>query len=195
MKALKLEVLKNTLGKDKLFDKVVEILSNMERGRQQTTVSRLKRILHEEAGLEVTDIQLAAALKPFEDVGAAKVEYKRKKPVYIDWHLNHVELACNMLNKPSPFKKAEGAPTVRLAPKPRVVLPRLPSNFASNRSAKSKNAAVSNPKGYTIDKDSNRPELITIKAGDVELKLNISQMSSEDCAKISSMLSGITKSK
>lgn len=105
------------------------LLYSRPRGRQDTSVHRLCRLLRRE-GKKFTAKEIEALLIGLQAAGAGRIVFNKNKPARLVWTYNLRSVAAFALGLPQPQSKAKNAPkvpnsTIQKQPAQRVRLPAL----------------------------------------------------------------------
>lgn len=123
-KGLDILQLRKACAKNHKVRKLFEIYSKREKGRQDCTVPRIRRLM-KESGTDLTLDEAIAIMKLWEKAGAGRyVRGDRDQDNRFLWTWDIPSVATRVLSPPAPdgVRPAE----IRPAPKTRVKLPKLP---------------------------------------------------------------------
>lgn len=191
---LNIDALKKLVDAHPKYREVLGVLGNCNRGRNRTTFRRVRRLLFKGGMKDWTPDMVKDFFMHMQSVGAGTVVYSEKEPPRFVWSWHLVSLcraALGLPDKPRLAKdgtaitSAEGE--VRKQTPPRKLLPRVGQDAAPSAKVPvspepPKLEAPVRPLGNIIEM--RRPGL--------EVKVDLSKMTPEECKRITALLLGQT---
>lgn len=189
-KPVNFELIQQSLNAAPKFKDALQLFANRERGRQDTTFRRLKRLLDTNGMKAWTAAEIQQFFEMLQAAGAGRIVYGSKTPRIIwDWHLNSI--ACKALGLPETMRERKDGtpipasaeslrkPTPARRPVPRLLSPAIPVLMKAKA-----------PTVVPIKAPKAGSEIITLRGKGIEIEVDLASMTPEGCKKLTAILIG-----
>lgn len=184
VKGVDVPAIRAAIKKNPRFEEAMRILSTRERGRQDTSFRRIKRMLDEGGAKDWTIQEVEKFFKMLQAAGAGRTVFGQGRPRFVwEFHLQSVACAALGITEPKRTRKdgtviAMSKGQMRRPTPPRAELPRLDESPVTPVTPVTPVIAMAKPGS----------QVITLSRAGFELKVDLATLNEQGAKRIASLI-------